>query len=184
MKKSKLGYKTLLVMTFLTFVTSSFAAEKIHPDVKALIALNIEPEGVVFDVETLDEHALTKLAEYIKRQVAEVKKAFPEVDIAVVSHGVEEYALQTANQEKQSNLHNVFSGLVKNQDVSVHVCGAVAGLKNLSQEDFPDYVSYSASGMAQINDYKALGYQIIVIKQLNDQQRKDLFKKPQNYIGE
>lgn len=179
---SNLNWKYLLATMLLLFSTNIAASAGVHPDVKTMVQAEEAPEGVVFEVETLEENALAELAEYIKVQVEEVKKAFPDVDIAVVSHGVEEYSLQTKNQAKQASMHNLFNQLVSQQDVSLHVCGAVAGLGNLSQEDFPDYVSYSDSGMAQINDYKALGYQVVVIKQLTEKQRKALFTEPEKYL--
>lgn len=61
------------------------------------------------------------------------------------------------------------------QGVSLHVCGAVAGLKGLEQEDFPSFVS--ASGLAQLNDYKVLDYTVVVVKALNNKQRKALFER-------
>lgn len=154
----------------------------IHADVQKLLDSQNPPDGVVFDIETLDKNALQDLAGYVKNQIELLKQKYPEVDIAIVSHGTEEYALQTRQQDSQASLHNTFNRLVSDQGVSIHVCGAVAGLNNLSQDDFPDYVTYSDSGMAQINDYKALGYKVIVIKQLTEQQRKDLFERPEAFI--
>ena len=156
--------------------------EDIHPQVEQLISANVEPEGVVFDIETLDSEALQSLTSYVLSQVDLVKKAYPDVDIAIVSHGAEEFALQTTAQNKYAEIHSLFNELVSSEGVSVHVCGAVGGLKQLTQEDFPDFVSYSASGMAQINDYKALGYSVIVIKELNQQERKQLFETPEKFL--
>lgn len=115
-------------------------------------------------------------------QVKLVKRAYPAVDIAVVSHGAEEFALQKSASTEYADVHNLFNNLVSTQGVSIHVCGAVGGLKQLTQEDFPEFVSYSASGMAQVNDYKSLGYSVVVIKELNKQQRKQLFETPERYL--
>jgi len=160
--------------------TNSF--DKPHPEVANLIAQNVEPAGVVFEIETLDSEALKTLVPYVVEQVKLVKHKFPDLDIAIVSHGTEEFALQNKSQEKYAGLHNTLSKLVADKGVSMHVCGAVAGLKKLGQEDFPDFVSYSESGLAQINDYKALDYKIIVINQLSNKQRKALFEKPNKYL--
>lgn len=157
------------------------AMPPVHPDVKTMLESSEPPEGVVFDIETLDENALTELAPYVREQIRLVKQRYPDVDIAVVSHGAEEFALQKGAAKQHADLHSMFSQL-SGQDVSIHVCGAVGGLKKLTQEDFPEFVSYSESGMAQINDYKALDYTIIGIKQLNDKQRKDLFEHSEKYL--
>ena len=153
-----------------------------HADVQALLDRQTEPEGVVFDIETLEPNALPELADYVKQQIQILKQRYPDLDIAVVSHGAEEFALQKNAQSQNPDVHAVFRSLVDNDAVSVHVCGAVAGLKQLTKEDFPDFVSYSESGMAQINDYRALGYIIIGVRQLNDKQRKALFEAPQRYL--
>ncbi len=158
------------------------AGEYYHPQVQQVLEASQPPEGLVFDIETLDPQALQELTPFIVRQIKAIKAQFPDVDIAVVSHGVEEVALTKTAQTQFSGLHTMFDQLVQQQDVSLHVCGAVAGLTQLTQEDFSDFVSYSDSGMAQINDYKALGYQVIAIKQLNKQQRDELFKTPEKYF--
>ena len=154
----------------------------IHPQVEQIIQSNTEPEGVVFEIETLDPKALEILTDYVISQIKLIKRAYPAVDVAVVSHGAEEFALQKSASSEYADVHNLFNNLVSTQGVSVHVCGAVGGLKQLTQEDFPDFVSYSASGLAQVNDYKALGYSVVVIKELNKQQRKQLFETPERYI--
>jgi len=158
------------------------AEHQVHPQVAKLLQANTEPDGVVFDIETLDKNALKPLTTYVITQVELLKKAFPNVDIAMVSHGAEEFSLQTTAKNTYSGTHNLLSELASESGVSVHVCGAVGALKQLTQEDFPDFVSYSASGLAQINDYKALGYSVIVIKQLNNTQRKALFDRPDKFI--
>lgn len=154
---------------------------KIAPMVEKILAANEAPDGVVFDIETLDAQALTKYAPYVRDQIQLIRQKYPDVDIAVVTHGTEEFALQKQAKGQQS-LHNLFDKLVQDEGVSVHVCGAVAGLKKLTQEDFPSFVSFSASGMAQLNDYKAIGYTVVPIRQLNKQQRTDLFERPKAYL--
>ena len=158
------------------------AMPPVHPEVKAMLDNPEPPEGVVFDIETLDENALKELAPYVREQIKLVKQKYPDVDIAVVSHGAEEFALQKGAAKENADLHSMFSQL-SGEDISIHVCGAVGGLKKLTKEDFPEFVSYSESGLAQINDYKALDYTVIGIKQLNDKQRKDLFEHSDKYLS-
>jgi hypothetical protein len=45
----------------------------------------------------------------------------------------------------------------------VHVCGTHAGWYGVTPEDFPDYVDVTTAGPAQINDYEAMGYELIVL---------------------
>lgn len=174
--------RLLMSALLLSFTGYVQAAVCINPDVKALIAAKEAPEGVVFDVETLNPNALQSISEYLVNQVNALKKSYPDVDIAVVSHGTEEFALQNRVSRKNAELHRVLGQMVTDKDVSLHVCGAVAGLKRVSQQDFPSFVSYSESGAAQINDYTSLGYEVIVIRQLSDLERRQLFSQPWQFI--
>jgi len=153
-----------------------------HPRVAELIDAGEAPFGVVFDIETLDAEALPRLADYVSQQVERLRAHYPDTDIAVISHGAEEQALSRKAAEDNADLHNTFSQLVASQSVSMHVCGAVAGLAGLEAEDFPEFVSFSVSGMAQLNDYKALGYEVISIESLSDAQREALFEAPEQYF--
>lgn len=178
------SFQFILLALLLTFISVSVQADasNIHPHVQKILDQTDVPEGVVFDIETLDSEALNSLAPYVIQQIELIRKRYPDVDIAVVTHGAEEFALQKQAQSQNADLHAMFNQLVTDQSVSVHVCGAVGGLKNLTREDFPEFVSYSDSGMAQLNDYKALGYQVVVIKQLSEKERKALFETPKKFI--
>ncbi|MDX1351366.1 MAG: DsrE family protein [Thiomicrorhabdus sp.] len=168
----------------LALFTNVWAQEKqaIHPVVQQVIAQSQEPSGVVFDIETLDNDALQQLLPFVRHQISVIRQRFPDIDVAVVSHGTEQFALQKNLTTANAPLQDAFNALVDDSGVSLHVCGAVASLKGLSQEDFADFVDVSASGLAQINDYKAIGYTVIPIKQLTDKERKALFEEPQNFL--
>ncbi|BBN59718.1 DsrE family protein [Hydrogenovibrio marinus] len=175
-----------LFFVMLFFATGAYPQQQslpeVAPAVAKILAMQHQPDGVVFDIETLDENALPAFAPYVSKQIQMIRKKFPDVDIAVVTHGAEEFALQKKEEAKNHKLHDLFNQMVKDEGVSVHVCGAVAGLKKLTQEDFPDLVSFSTSGMAQLNDYKALGYTVVTIRQLDKQQRDELFDHPDKYL--
>jgi intracellular sulfur oxidation DsrE/DsrF family protein len=172
----------LLIFALCSMAAKAEPLPDVHPQVDVILSEAAAPDGVVFDIETLDANALNTLAPYVRKQIHLIRERFPDVDIAVVSHGAEEFALQKQAQSDNAALHDTFSQLTQSDGVSIHVCGAVGGLKGLSREDFPDFVSYSESGMAQLNDYKALGYQVVIIRQLSDSDRKALFDTPEKFI--
>jgi intracellular sulfur oxidation DsrE/DsrF family protein len=128
-----------------------------------VLALSSEPDGVVIEIVTGDAEglgwALPRAQEYIKQ----LRVRFPDLPVAVVTHGREQFALSRKNQSASETTHNNLRSLIEESRVPVHVCGTYAGWRGLSEEDFPDYVNVSASGPAQINDYKAVGYLLIVI---------------------
>ncbi|MDZ7660859.1 DsrE family protein [Thiohalophilus sp.] len=129
-----------------------------------ILQQNEAPEGVVFEIVTADseglEWALPLTRSYIKR----LREQFPELPVAVVTHGQEQFALQTRHNDSQQAVHNQVQSLTDG-DVPVYVCGTYAGWRGLSDEDFPEYVNVAAAGPAQINDYVSLGYTRVLIRQ-------------------
>jgi intracellular sulfur oxidation DsrE/DsrF family protein len=184
----RVGLNILMLVALLFYTVSLWAGgqqpNEVRSQMTKLLNSAEPPEGVVFDIETLDANALESVNKYVLNLVKEVKAKFPEVDVVLISHGAEEFALLKSNEASYQGLHDTFAQLVNTQNVSLHVCGAVAGLKKVGQDDFPDFVSYSESGLAQLNDYKAIGYTVITIHALELEQRKELFEHSEKYIAE
>ena len=134
-----------------------------NSDVDNLLAQSTTPEGVVFEIVESDKSALEYLLPRVREAIIKIREKFPDTDFAVVSHGREEFALQTRYQTEQSEIHNAVLSLVA-EDVPVYVCETHAGWYGVSADDFPDYVEVAPSGPGQINLYLELGYQLIVIE--------------------
>ena len=71
--------------------------------------------------------------------------------------------MQTKNDKKYKKVHSITQQLVKKDDVPIHVCGTYASWRDVTEEEFPDYVNVAAAGPATINDYINLGYILIKI---------------------
>jgi intracellular sulfur oxidation DsrE/DsrF family protein len=132
-------------------------------NVEALLTATEAPAGVVFEVVSGDEDALDQLLPVLKADIKRLRARFPDLPVAIVSHGTEQFALTRENRKNVPKLHAITEQLVSDNAVDVHVCGAHAGWYDVLPEDFPDYVDVAASGPAQINDYRALGYVLIVL---------------------
>ncbi len=111
----------------------------------------------MFEIVESDKSALEYLLPRVREAITKIRKKFPDTDFAVVSHGREEFALQTRYQTEQSEIHNAVLSLVA-EDVPVYVCETHAGWYGVSAEDFPDYVEVAPTGPGQINLYLELGY--------------------------
>ena len=133
-------------------------------DIKALLEQGSKPEGVVFEIVTGDQQALQSLMPRIGAAVKQLRHTWPRLDIVIVAHGDEQFALTRNNLKKYMQVHKQVQSLVKDADVNLHVCGAYADMHGVAPEAFPDYVNVSASGPAQINDYRTLGYEVILVK--------------------
>lgn len=132
---------------------SVWAASPIDPVLTAEHA----PPGVVFEIASARPDSLSWALPLARTYIARIHQRFPDLPIAVVSHGREMFALKKDPAHANTPVKRLTQQLVAD-GVSLHVCGTYATRRGLSEEDFPDYVNVAAEGPAQINDYVAVGY--------------------------
>ena len=138
------------------------ATEAVAYDVETLLARDEAPFGVVFEIVDGDEEALITLLPRVRADIARIRARFPETEFAVVSHGREEFALQSRYQQEYGSLHDQVRSLVSD-DIPVHVCETHASWYGVTAEDFPDYVDVAPTGPAQVAVYRELGYEVIFV---------------------
>ncbi len=131
--------------------------------VENLLAQAEPPQGVVFEIVEADESALEELLPRVRDAIEKVRAKFPATEFAVVSHGKEEFALQSQYQGEHAEIHQQVRSLVAD-DVPVHVCETHAGWYGVTAEDFPDYVNVAPTGPGQVRLYEELGYELIIIQ--------------------
>ena len=150
-----------LAMLFLMPSLSYAAGE--DEDIQALLDRKAPPDGVVFEIVSSEPDWLEVAIPRVKKHIAKLRRRFPALQIAVVTHGDEQFALTTRNQNEFGQLHKEIRSLTQDSGIPVHVCGAYASWKNVSPEEFPDYVDVSATGPAEIRQYEEFGFKKIVI---------------------
>ena len=144
---------------------SSFAFAASHSEqIDTIIAKGVEPDGVVIEIVTGDPEGLRWALPEAKQSIEKLRAKFPDLDIAVVTHGREQFALQKKHKERFKKVHSLTESLVKDSGVNLHVCGTYAEWHNVAEEEFADYADVAAAGPAQINDYIKLGYTKILIE--------------------
>lgn len=126
-----------------------------------LVEQDKPPAGLIFEIREYDEEALIWVAPRLERYVEILRKRFPKLPIAVLSHGDEMLALTTANREAFARVHRIARRLVEDYGLNLHVCGTFAEINGLGIDDFPDDVDVVPFGPSQVADYKDLGYQLI-----------------------
>ena len=151
----------------LALMLMSCAAQARDVSLKEILALPSAPPGVVIEIVTSYNEGLSWALPQAQNAVAQLRARFKDVSVAIVTHGREQFALTQKQQTSHQAEHRMVQSLTQDKQVAVHVCGTYAGWRGLSQEDFPAYVDVAASGPAQINDYKALGYVLLVIRSPN-----------------
>lgn len=159
----------------LLLVTGSAVASnpQIHPDVAKIVAQSSEPDGVVIDIETLNPDGIKNYLSTVQTQVATLRNKFADLDIVVISHGLELIAFLKPEAGKQMTVEaKEFKAMMDEHKVVLHICETSASWQGYLPEDFLDFVDTVPSGLATINDYKALDYVLVPIEQLTDKQRE------------
>jgi intracellular sulfur oxidation DsrE/DsrF family protein len=131
--------------------------------VDALLAQKDAPFGVVFEIVEGRTDALEWAIPEVNKYVTQLRQRFPDIGLAVVSHGNEQFGLMTTRQDKHKEVHKAVQTLVAS-DVPVHVCGTHASWKGKSAKDFPDYVDVAPAGPTEIRNYEAMGYVLVEVE--------------------
>jgi len=154
--------KLLGIFLLITFIhaNNTLASEL---SVEDILKEKQPPPGLVFEIVSGQANLLDTLLPNLIKDIKRLRKRFPELSIAIVTHGIEQFALTTNNRQKAKTSHSLVQQLVNKNDIKVHVCETFAGWQDISAEDFPDYIDVSATGPAQINDYLELDYELITL---------------------
>lgn len=135
-------------------------------DIAFIISAKKPPNGVIFEVIADVESDLKPALEQIDIYIKQLKIALPNIKLAIVTHGKEEFALLTENKVRFKASHQKVQSLVNN-NIPVHVCGTHASWYNYSERDFPDYVDVAVSGPKKVIEYQRKGYALINIRNGN-----------------
>jgi len=146
------------------FISQITHAADTNEQIEEILSAKETPAGVVFEIVTGESNSLEWALPETQNYIKELRARFPKLDIAIVTHGNEQFALQKSKQEKYNKVHSLTQQLTQKDNVPLHVCGTYAGWRGVSEEAFPDYVNVAAAGPATINDYVALGYILIKIE--------------------
>lgn len=160
--------RTSLLLVACVCVVSCILPARADSPIDPVLQAKQAPPGVVFEIATGNNDSLSWALPLVKQYIGQIRQRFPETHIAVVTHGREMFALQKhSTQQSSTPVQSLTRQLIAN-GVSLHVCGTYAARRGLSEEDFPEYVNVAAAGPAQINDYIAVGYVHVKIRQPAD----------------
>jgi intracellular sulfur oxidation DsrE/DsrF family protein len=146
------------------FALTGMASASSDAQVQSLLKQPKPPSGVVFEIVSSSPEALRWAIPTVSRYADQLRARFPELEIAVVTHGNEQFALLEDRAPTYRKVHDEVRTLTQDKGVNVHVCGTYASWRNIAPEEFPAYVEVAAAGPAMINDYKALGYIHILVR--------------------
>ncbi len=157
MNKLSSNIKALALLVWVILISSTVIANYTHPGVDRLIQANKEPAGVVFELIERDKKTWEWAAPMIKDLKSQLKDKYPNLDIAIVSHGREQFQLMRRRVKEQPEAISLLRGIVKD-GTNLYVCGVYSGWRDVRPEEYIDIVDVAESGPAKINDYINLGY--------------------------
>jgi intracellular sulfur oxidation DsrE/DsrF family protein len=147
----------LCLMLVIQFTPIAVAANNYLNSVQSIIDSGEAPEGVVFEIVSGNKHYLDWALPEAKRLSEQLRDKFHGLEIVVVTHGSEQFALTAERLAVNAPLNATLESLSEN-DIQVHVCGTHAERKGVEAEEFSKLVDVAAEAPAQINDYIKLGY--------------------------
>lgn len=127
-------------------------------DIARVLSEKEPPAGVVFEINEGREDALKDVLPFVQGYIKQLRAQWPGIELAIVSHGLEEMGLTQQAAKDLPQVHAVVQRLLSEDKVQLHVCELAAGMNDVGAEDFPDYVNVSAYGPGQLQDYESLGY--------------------------
>ncbi len=117
------------------------------------------PSGLVIEIIEDDEDDWEWIIPQIKQTIKQARAKFPQVPIAIVSHGKEEMAFIKDDENQETK--NEIQSIIQNSQVDFHVCAVHASWYQYTPEDFVSFVDVSATGPAEIASYEEMGYFLI-----------------------
>lgn len=155
------------MISFALISTMALAMDD-QKEVNYILKMESPPLGVVFEVVEGDPDALEWAIPQIIKFSKQLRDKHPDIAIAVVTHGKEQFGLMTSETKENAEVHKQVKSLTENQDIPVHVCGTHASWYGKSEKDFPDYVDVTPAGPTQIANYEDMGYEKIVLDEPSD----------------
>ena len=143
---------------------SVLAADGAPDKLDRIIAMKTPPAGVVIEVVEGDPNALDWALPQVKRISADLHARFPDLPIAVVTHGAEQFALMNNAEAPLAGKIRQQARALADSGTPVHVCGGHAAIRGIDASAFPDYIDVAPSGPAQITDYRNQGYALIILR--------------------
>ncbi|MFT5503564.1 MAG: intracellular sulfur oxidation DsrE/DsrF family protein [Gammaproteobacteria bacterium] len=159
--------KSLMGILLLMLPAIGLATDYSNQQVDQIIQSGEMPDGIVFELITFEDDAWSWAAPMIESLASGLRQKFPEVEIALVSHGSEMFDLATQeNRHDQPAIKQLAS--ISESGVDIHVCGGFASYQQLGDDDFLKFVDVAPSAPARLNDYLNLGFELIRLEKPDD----------------
>lgn len=166
MNTMKTGSPLYYIWMTLLLVLSGAATADSEATVASLLAQDKPPPGVAFEVVQGDPDGLNWAIPVIRGYIERLRTRYPEIPVAVISHGQEQFSLLRENTATFDEAHELARSFMSDLDVPVQVCGNHAGMYGHNADDYPDYVEVVDAAPRQIGRYREMGYKMVVVRRM------------------
>ena len=164
--------KQLFLLIFISLsVTQTAFSETNDQSIQKLLSSSKLPVGVVFEIASSDNTGLEWAVPLVTSYANQLRAKFPDIKLAVVSHGLEQFQLTKANRKEHANTHNQIQSLIKDQNIEMHVCGNFAGMMGVDRDEFVDFVKVVDRAPLQVEAFQDLGYKLIFVSKPKDKNK-------------
>lgn len=146
------------------FLAITIASALATDRVSSIIAQEHPPAGVVFEIVSEDDDHLEWALPYVQAEIKRLRDRFPGLNIAIVSHGLEQFALTESERDENEAVHMAVRDLALNQNVPVHVCGSFAKRYGVEASMFANYVDVAQAAPRQLRQYLLQGYEQVLVE--------------------
>lgn len=119
------------------------------------------PKGVVFDVASDDKEGLSWVVPMVKSYSRQLRKKFPGIKLALVSHGVEQFQLTRNNIQRYVSAHRKVQKLISEEEIKFHICAYNASNSGVKRSEFVTFVDIVERAPEQIEKYQTQGYVVL-----------------------
>lgn len=158
-----MSWMTILLLTGIPSPASADNSAESYPElgeVRDMVRMK-RPDGVAFLVMDHDIEAYSWVLPRLEHYLRIIRDKWPDMPIAVISHGDEIFSLLWDKEEKYKEFHDKIRTLVMEDGIAFQVCGAFAALSGVDASEFADFVDVVPSAPTQISDYRFMGYKVI-----------------------
>jgi len=152
----------MIVLLSMSFLQTACSDAK-EQSMQTILALNEPPVGVVFELATGDDNGLEWAIPLVRSYATQLRERFPNIKLAVVSHGLEQFQLVRNEQKEVSKSHTQVASLIKDKNIEVHVCGNFAGMLGVERDEFIDVVKVAKRAPLQVESFIDAGYKLVLI---------------------
>jgi intracellular sulfur oxidation DsrE/DsrF family protein len=131
--------------------------------IAAFLSEKEEPFGLVIEIIEDNSDDWEWITPKLKNTIDQARKKYPDLQVAVVSHGKEEMALVKGDDNRQTK--QKIRSLVQDDNVNFHVCATHASWYQYKPEDFVEFVNVATSGPAQLQIYTDMGFFLIQLEE-------------------